>query len=150
MSLSVRQLPSSAGLTMEQTVNRTRWPWLVAAGLGAFLIALSSAWTLIFPVTQEWTPERAQEYREIGLRLHNLTIRVGGAGKNPATREQELAQLESLRKQKQETEQRWEELREELEASKQRGQSTQAVLRWTGAALAVLGMVGWLATRESQ
>jgi hypothetical protein len=135
---------------MEQNVNRTRWPWLGAAGLGVFLIVLSLVWTLIFPVTQQWTPERAEEYREVGLRLHNLSIQVGSAGRNPATRDQELAQLESLRKEKQEAQRRWEELQEELAAAKQRGQGVKSALRWTGAAMAVLGMVGWLATRESQ
>jgi hypothetical protein len=133
---------------MEEPVDRRRWPWLVVTCLGGAIVVLSFLWSLIFPASAEWRPEKAKEYTEVGARLHAQIGELGRLGRNPATRDQELKRLGELRKEHHETQLRWEALREELETTQKRGQSTATILRLTGAGLAVLGMVGWLATRS--
>ncbi len=135
---------------MQKQTNRQRWPWIAAGSLGVALVIVSLVWPILFPPRAVWNPEKAKEYTKVGARLHALNVQLSAAGQNPQTREDSLRNLEALRKEHHETQQRWEALQEELTAAKQRGQSTQAALLWTGAGLAVLGMVGWLATREAQ
>ncbi len=135
---------------MQKQTNRQCWPWIVAGSLGVAIVLLSLVWPILFPPQAVWSPEKAKEYTKVGARLHALNVQLSAAGENPKTREENLKALEPLRREHRETQEQWETLREELATAKQRGQSTQTVLLWTGAALAVLGMVGWLATRESQ
>jgi hypothetical protein len=134
---------------MQKHIERARWPWLVAICIGFASVLLSLVWTSLFPPKEVWTPERAREYTKVGARLHSLSVQLTAAGQNPATRDADLKQLEALRKEHYEFQQKWESLREELESAQQRGQKTQAILFWSGGGMAVVGLGGWLATREA-
>ncbi len=131
------------------TACRTRrtWPWIVGATIGCLLIVFSFAGRLLFKPEQEWTPEKAAEYTKVGTELHKLTLQVRPGARRAASRDEELRNLAAIRDEYHQTKQRWEELRGELETAQKRGQMPLAVLRWTGGALALFCIAGWLARR---
>jgi hypothetical protein len=133
---------------MQEHIDRARWPWIVAICVGFASVLLSFAWPSLFPPTEVWTPDKAREYTKVGGRLHSLNVQLTAAGQNSATRDQSLKQLEALREEHHNLQLQWEALREELESAQKRGQKAQTILFWIGGGVAVLGLVGWLATRE--
>ena len=130
---------------------RTRriWPWIAGAIGGCLLITFSFVGKLMLKPEQAWPPEKATEYTQVGMKLHKLSYEMRPA-RGPATRPEELRKLSAARDEYQQTKSHWEALREELETAKKHGQIPLDVLRWTGAALGLFCLVGWLATRPSQ
>jgi hypothetical protein len=133
------------------TACRTRraWPWIVGATIGCLLVALSFAGKLLFKPEQVWTPEKAEEYTRVGTDLHRLTLQVR-PGRRPLPRDEQQRNLAAIRAEYHQTKQRWEELRGELETAQTRGQTPMAVLRWTGGAIALFCIAGWLARRPKE
>jgi hypothetical protein len=130
------------------TACRTRraWPWIVGATIGCLLVAFSFAGKLLFRPEQEWTPEKAAEYTTIGTELHKLRIATRPA-RSSIRRDEDLRRLAAAREELHQTERRWEELSSELETAQKRGETSLAVLRWTGGALALFCIAGWLVRR---
>jgi hypothetical protein len=126
--------------------TRRTWPWIVGAITGCLLVASSFVGALLFEPEQAWPPEKAAEYTNVGMKLHKLSYEMRPA-RGAATRAEDLRKLSTAREEYQQTKSRWDELRAELETAKERGQMPLAVLRWTGAAVALFCLVGWLATR---
>ncbi|MEX2138747.1 MAG: hypothetical protein WD894_05760 [Pirellulales bacterium] len=129
--------------------TRRTWPWIVGSITGCLLVAFSFAGKLLFKPEQAWPPEKATEYTQVGMKLHKLSYEMR-PGRGAATRAEDLRKLSAAREEYQQTRSRWEELREELETAKKRGQMPLAVLRWTGAGIALFCIAGWLATRPSR
>ena len=131
---------------------RTRriWPWILGAITGCLLVALSFLGKLLLKPEQAWPPEKAAEYTRVGSDLHRLTIEARPGARGAVMREEDLRKVPAARQEYQQTKRRWEELRGELETAQKRGQTPLAVLRWTGAALALFCFIGWLAKRPSQ
>jgi hypothetical protein len=131
------------------TACRTRrtWPYLVGAIAGCLLMALSFAGKLFFKPEQVWTPEKAQEYTRVGSDLHRLTFQSRPPARGGVSRDEHLRNLANARLEYQQTKRRWEELQNELNTAKKRGDTSLAVLRWTGAAVALLCIAGWLSKR---
>jgi hypothetical protein len=113
----------------------------VGAAIGCLLVAFSFAGTLLFKPEQVWTPEKASEYTRVGTNLHRLTVQV---------RDRKTRDLTAIRQEYDETKRRWEELRGELETAKKRAQTPLAVVRWIGAAVALVCIAGWLSRRPKR
>lgn len=130
--------------------KRRSWPWAVGAIIGCLLILSSFVGALMVEPEQAWPVEKATEYTRVGNDLHRLTIEARPAAKGRFVREEDLRKASAAREEYHETKRRFEELRGELETAQKRGQTPLAVLRWTGAGLALFCIAGWLATRPSR
>jgi hypothetical protein len=115
--------------------------------LGLLLLVLSSAWVALFPGTSSWTPEKATRWSEVKDRLHNLSFVVnappghvrlhGGRDYGEIKTEYDQTKAEA------------EILRAEFESAYKNPRTVSTILKWTGISLAGVGLVGWLAVRES-
>jgi hypothetical protein len=113
--------------------------------IGFLLFALSFAWASMFPGTSRWTAEKAQRSSEIKGKMHNLAFIVNAP--NPKLHAgQDLGQLkaeyEQLRKEN-------EQLNAEFESAYNSPRTTATALKWTGLSLAILGIIGWYAVKQT-
>jgi hypothetical protein len=130
--------------------TRRTWPWILGAIAGCLLVAFSFLGKLLFKPEQAWSPEKAAEYTRVGSDLHRLTFQARPASRGGAMRDEDFRKLSAAREEYHQTKRRWEDLRGELEMAQKRGQTPLAVLRWTGAGMALFCFAGWLATRPSR
>jgi hypothetical protein len=135
---------------MAKCRTRPAWPWIAGAIAGCLLLALSLIGKLFYKPEQVWTAEKSAEYTKVGTKLHGLTHKVGPGARVRPTRDAAQRDQAALRAEYQQTKLRWDELKGELETAQKHGQTPLAILRWIGAGLAIVCLVGWLATRPSQ
>jgi hypothetical protein len=105
--------------------------------IGSLLVGLSFLWPVLFPPASRWTTEQAEEHSKAGALLHKLALGghtepKGNAHGKPMPRASK-DELDAAR-------QRWEESKKALDSAKSAGHNTAAWLRWSGAALAAIGM----------
>ena len=120
---------------------------LGAISLGFALLLMSGLWSTLFPATSTWTTEKAERWSEVKHRLHNLSFVVHAppgrtkmyGGPDPAQAKQEYDQLDKEEKV----------LSAEFQSAYDRPNTIATFLKWTGITLAGLGILGWLAVRES-
>jgi hypothetical protein len=115
-----------------------------AIGLGAMLILASGVWTTLFPATSSWTPEKAAHWTEIKHRLYELSFTVHGNTRSPRGPSPAAAKAEYDALQKEN-----DELKAEFESAANRPNVIARLLKWTGISLALVGIVGWFAIRDS-
>jgi len=116
-------------------------------GVGLLLLALSGVWPTLFPGTAIWTPEKAARWAEVKDRLHNLAFTVNRAetrvsmhsGSDPAATKTEFEQLKA----------EGELLKADFELAANRPHAVSRILKWSGISLAVLGIVGWYAVKQT-
>jgi hypothetical protein len=118
---------------------------LGAVALGFALLVVSSVWGKLFPPTQTWTLQKAERMSEVKVRINDVgamlykaTQRIH-AGSDPGPIQAEYNELTK----------EFDKLKSEFESATQRPQTTSTVLKWTGISLAVLGLVGWYAVKDS-
>jgi hypothetical protein len=92
----------------------------VAIVAGLLLVVLSLLWPTLYDPRVEWTDEDAQAYQETVARVH-------GGEKLTASGQ---------------------DLKSRLESARERPYRVARVLRWSGAGLVVLGVVGFLLGRQ--
>jgi hypothetical protein len=87
---------------------------------GVILVALSFAWPAVYDPQREWTDEDAKAYQETVARVH------GGGELNSES----------------------EELKARFESAREKPGRIAGALKWSGAALVALGVVGLLVRRQ--
>ena len=114
--------------------------------VGLLCLVTSSMWNNLFPATSHWTNEKAQRSAEVKARLAYLggyvnatTPRSMHGGPDPATAKTEF---DALTKEN-------EQLNAEFESVASKPHTIAKVLKWTGIILAVVGIIGWYAVKES-
>jgi hypothetical protein len=112
--------------------------------IGFALLVLSSIWTGLFPATSTWTPEKSQRSAEVKDRLNNLSFLLNrpqsmhrGADPGPLK-----AEFDQLLKEN-------EQLNADFQAAADRPNTVAKILKWSGISFAVVGLIGWYATREA-
>jgi hypothetical protein len=115
-----------------------------AIALGFLLLAASGLWSTLFPATSSWTPEKGTRWGQVKDRLNNLSFIVHrpasmhrGPDLGPLKAEYEALQREH------------EQLKSEFESAAIRPNKIAKVLKWTGISLAIVGIVGWYAEKDS-
>lgn len=134
-------VPLLDGMAMKRVV------FLGAVALGFLLLILSGLWPMLFPGTSTWTEEKAARWSEVKDRIHNLGSvvsdpRTAGSmhrGADPGPLMQEFEQLKK----------EGDLLKADFQSAYDTPRTASAILKWTGIGLACLGIVGWLAVRDS-
>jgi hypothetical protein len=116
-------------------------------GVGFLLLIVSGFWTTLFPGTSTWTPEKSQRQTEIHRRLHNLAFVVGSSQPPAMHRGTETG---TAKKEYDELKKEADALAEEFNTAHNRPQTVKQALKWSGIALAVLGIIGWYAVNQSR
>jgi hypothetical protein len=117
---------------------------LVAICLGFVLLASSFLWTTLFSAKSSWTPEKAERWSQVKSRLYDLGFLMNTkvrmhAGPDPATLRTEYEELEKENQL----------LAAEFSSVSSRPHKIANLLKWSGIALAVVGIIGWYAVKES-
>jgi preprotein translocase subunit Sss1 len=118
---------------------------LGAVALGFLLLVGGGVWTKLFPGTSSWTPEKAARWSEVKDRVYTLSFVVHGkprmhAGRDSASVKQEY---DALLKEN-------EQLKAEFESVATRPNTISKVLKWAGISLAVIGVIGWYAVKNTE
>jgi hypothetical protein len=114
--------------------------------LGLLLFAASALWTTLFPPTNAWTPEKAARLSEIKGRLNELSFtlqRANGRMHSGPDIGPLKAEYAALNKE-------FDELKTDFETVTERLQTVSTVLKWTGISLAIVGIIGWYAVKQTE
>jgi hypothetical protein len=114
--------------------------------IGTVLIVLSFLWAYVFPPENRWTQEQAEEHARAGTYLHKLAhpgshAHLKGQTHSHDHSEVNQVELEAARL-------RWQESKAALNDAQNRSQATAGWLRYSGAALAVLGVAGLVLNKK--
>lgn len=118
---------------------------LGAMALGFLLLVASSVWTSLFPATSSWTPEKAQRSAEVKDRLANLGPLVNAPTRSMhsgADRGVLKAEFDQLIREN-------EQLNAEFQSAYDRPNTFANLLKWSGISLAIIGIIGWYAVKDS-
>jgi hypothetical protein len=116
-----------------------------ALGMGFLLVALSLLWTTLFPATASWTPDKASRMSEISGALNDLSAKLYAAqkrtlgGPDPGALKAEYDRLLAEHQQ----------LKVDFETISERPNTIAQVFKWVGLSLAVVGVIGWYAAKQS-
>lgn len=114
-------------------------------GVGLLLLGLSSVWTMFSDGSSRWTQEKADQWSKINDRLHLLSFAVHAPpGSEVSGR---LGKPEDVKAEYDRVKQANEAFAAEFEEASNGPKRTAAKLKWTGVALAAVGVVGAFATR---
>jgi hypothetical protein len=112
-------------------------------GVGFFLLILSTVWPSLFPAISTWTDEKAVRSADIKARLPYVLAIVNGQKKaSPAEVEKAKAEFDELKKED-------DQLNAEFTSVAETPQTVAKYLRWSGIGLAIVGLIGWYATKQS-
>jgi hypothetical protein len=122
---------------------------LAGTTIGSLALALSFVWTTVYTPEQRWTEEQAKEHQQASAKFHKLQHTVGGKAnrKRPATSPEagptqaELDALDAARNHFQTT-------KAGLDAARTDGHTTALWLRYSGVAVAALGVVALAIDRK--
>jgi hypothetical protein len=113
--------------------------------VGVLLIVVSSLWAYLYPGTSSWTDEKATRAAEVKARLSDLgplvnpPVRRMHSGPDPASLK---AEFDALQKEN-------EQLDADFKSAAERPNVISKMLKWSGISLAVLGIVGWYAVKQT-
>jgi hypothetical protein len=116
-----------------------------ALGLGFALLVFSGLWSTIFPPTQSWTLEKSKRMSDVKARINDVGAMLykatqrRHAGPDPGPIQ---AEYDALSKE-------FAQLKSEFESATERPQTTSKLLKWTGISLAVIGIIGLYAVKNS-
>jgi hypothetical protein len=117
---------------------------LGALGLGVFLLILGTLWSSLFRAEAAWTDEKAVRSADVKARLPYLkAIIIGQKKASAAEVEKAKAEFDALTKEN-------EELNAEFTSVAETPQSVAKIFKWTGIALAIVGLIGWYAVNQSR
>lgn len=117
-----------------------------AIALGILLFIISMLWSTLFPPAARWTPEKASRSIEVKARLSNLGPLVNApprsmhSGPDPASLKSEY---DALVKEN-------EELNAEFESAAESPKSVSRFLKWSGLAIALVGIIGFYAVKQTE
>jgi hypothetical protein len=113
--------------------------------LGFALVLISAMWSTLFPATNSWTPEKATRISEIKARLNDLGFAMQNSknriynGRDPAAIKEEYDKLNA----------EFDELKNAFESAAVTPVTVASYFKWTGLALAAIGIVGYFAVSQS-
>jgi hypothetical protein len=116
-----------------------------AVVLGLLLLIASTFWTRLFSQAEAWTNEKATRSAEVKARLAylggiiNSPNKTAPRGVTPATAK---AEFDALKKED-------EQLNAEYGTIAHRPGAITKVLKWSGISLAIVGLIGWYAVKQS-
>jgi hypothetical protein len=118
---------------------------LGAVILGFALLVASSVWGKLFPPTKSWTLEKSARMSEVKARINDVGAMLykasqrmhGGPDAGPLQAEHDALIKE------------FSQLKTEFESAADRPRTASAFLKWTGISLAVVGLIGWYAVKDS-
>lgn len=113
-------------------------------GLGFALLIASGVWIKIFPPTLRWTPEKGKRMSEVKARLSDISFVINSptrihSGTDPAS-----LKVESIELQKE-----FDQLKADFESATETPQTLSRILKWSGIAISVLGIVAWYAVKQT-
>jgi hypothetical protein len=114
-------------------------------GGGVVLFLMGALWTTIFPPTLSWTDEKAKRALEVKNKIHNLAFAVHNPKPNLQKGQdagQVKAEYDALIKEN-------DELNAAFSSATETPQTVGSVIKWSGAALAAIGIIGWYAVNNS-
>jgi hypothetical protein len=114
-------------------------------GLGFVLLILSTIWSSLFPATSTWTDEKAKRSGDIKARMAYL----GGIVNNPSARTRSAAEIEKAKTELATLTTQNEQLNSEFNSAANTPQTVSRVMKWSGIGLAIIGLIGWYATKQS-
>jgi hypothetical protein len=114
-------------------------------GLGFVLLILSTIWSSLFPATSTWTDEKAKRSGDIKARMAYL----GGIVNNPSARTRSAAEIEKAKTELATLTTQNEQLNSEFNSAANTPQTVSRVMKWSGIGLAIAGLIGWYATKQS-
>jgi hypothetical protein len=111
--------------------------------IGFALLLLSGLWTSLFSSQSSWTDEKAQRSVQVKARMAYVGSKVNlAAGTKPGPDYPKMkTEFDDLLKEN-------DQLNSEFSAVHDQPGRTAALLRWSGIAIAVVGVVGWYAARQ--
>jgi hypothetical protein len=112
--------------------------------LGFLLLVASSLWSTLFPATSSWTPEKGTRWGQVKDRLNTLTYIVH----RPPSMHRG-SDLGPLKAEYEQLKQEHEQLKAEFESAASRPNTISKILKWSGISLAIVGIVGWYAVKDS-
>ena len=116
---------------------------IIVFGIG--MLVVSGLWASLFPPTARWTDEKAKRSAEVKARLSNIGPLVNSPnpsmhrGPDPATLKAEFDALVIEN----------EELNADFESAANTPKTISRVLKWSGIALAAVGLIGWYAVKQT-
>ena len=115
-------------------------------GLGILMFMLSAIWVSMFPGTASWTPEKETRLSEVSDRLHVLTFTVGSAEARPKMHGG--PDLLKAKKELEDVKKEYAELSADFRGIQKSPHTITRILRWSGISMAVVGIIGWYATKQ--
>jgi hypothetical protein len=116
-------------------------------GLGFALLLLSGLWTVIFPASSRWTPDKEARAQKVKARLHSLSFVVGNpqhasmhSGQDTGQAKAEFDALNTEHDQ----------LNADFASATETPRTISNFLKWSGLSLAAVGLVGWYAVNQSR
>jgi hypothetical protein len=115
-----------------------------AIGLGLLLLMLSGLWATLFPAKASWTEEKADRWREVKSQIYNLSFTINRPNRMHGGQDAGAAMAEYKALQKEN-----DELTAEFESAAARPNTVSKLLKWTGIALTVIGVIGWYSVKNT-
>ena len=116
-----------------------------AIAIGFALLIAGTMWSTLFSGASTWTEEKAVRAAEVKARLNNLGPIVNST-RPSMHRGQDIgtlkAEFDALLLEEQQ-------LNADFESAADRPKTTSKILRWSGIGLAVVGLIGWYAAKQS-
>lgn len=115
--------------------------------IGFLLLILSGLWVNMFPGSSRWTPEKNDRWSDVKDRMHNLGFILNDprartnmhSGPDRGTAKQEF---DALKKE-------YDQLSAEFQSAHDRPHTVAKLLKWAGVSLAVIGVIGWYAVKQT-
>ena len=115
--------------------------------IGFLLLVLGSLWQNIFTGAASWTPEKDARWREVQDRIHVLRFAIGDGERRASMHGgPDLAKAKTEFNALKEESDR---LTDEFNGIRDRPSRVSKFLKWSGIGLAVVGLIGWYAVKQS-
>ena len=117
----------------------------VVLSIGIVFVVCSFAVRPFLDAVPQWTDEKARQYEDATMRVHELSYRYGVPTKRShhlrgAMKQTEAQEFEELIV----AEREYDRLRSQLDTARWRGKNWPRILRWSGASFIVVGMMGYV------
>jgi hypothetical protein len=108
-------------------------------GLGVLLLVLGGLWTTLFSGSSSWTEEKTARGGQVKARMNEVEHLLLRQPSNKATLK---AEMDALTKEN-------DELNAEFTSANESPKAMSKYMKWTGIALALVGIGGWYAVNQS-